>query len=136
MNDVFKQFGEKAQFIFVYIQEAHPTDGWQLPVNERDGVLHRQPQSLEERQQVCSLSVEQLKLGMLTLVDTMDNKTGQDYTGWPDRLYVVDKQGKIAYKGGPGPRGFRPDELSKFLEEFTEKADQKPEPDAIISADG
>ena len=26
-------------------------------------------------------------------------------TAWPDRIYIVDAKGIIAYKGGPGPRG-------------------------------
>ena len=36
----------------VYIREIHPTDGWQVPNNERDGVLIRHHQSMEERVQV------------------------------------------------------------------------------------
>jgi type I thyroxine 5'-deiodinase len=88
---------------------------------------------MEERQDVCSTALERLKLGMLTLVDTMDNKTEQDYTAWPERLYVVSKQGKIAYKGRPGPGGFNPQELSEFLTEFVKKRDQRPERDAVVT---
>jgi hypothetical protein len=40
----------------------------------------------------------------------------KDYSSWPDRLYVVDQDGKVAYKGGPGPQGFDSTELGVFLE--------------------
>ena len=42
------------------------------------------------------------------LVDTMNDHVEQSYAGWPDRIYVIDQQGKIAFKGDPGPRGFPP----------------------------
>jgi hypothetical protein len=125
VNEVFKQFRDKAQFVFVYIREAHPTDGWQVGDNQRDGILDRQPQSLEERGQVCLLAAERLKLGMLTVVDGMDNKTDADYGAWPERLYVVDKQGLIAYKGQPGPGGFNPRELAESLARFLARPDQQ-----------
>ncbi|NCO96233.1 MAG: deiodinase, partial [Armatimonadetes bacterium] len=51
-----------------------------------------------------------------TLLDNMDNKVEKDYSSWPDRLYVVGQDGKVAYKGGPGPAGFDSAELGVFLE--------------------
>ena len=33
------------------------------------------------------------------------------YTGRPDRLYAIDREGRVAYKSGPGPFGFHPGEL-------------------------
>ena len=33
----------------------------------------------------------------------------------PDRLYVVDSRGRIAYKGGRGPFGYKPSELEQAL---------------------
>jgi len=29
------------------------------------------------------------------------------YTGWPDRLYLIDKEGRVAFKSAPGPFGFK-----------------------------
>ena len=40
------------------------------------------------------------------------NKT---YGAHPDRLYLVGRDGKIAYTGGRGPTGFRPDELEEAI---------------------
>ena len=44
------------------------------------------------------------------VVDTMDDAVERAWAGWPDRLYVVDIDGVVVYRGGKGPMGFRPDE--------------------------
>ena len=33
----------------------------------------------------------------------------------PERLYVIDEQGTIVYKGEPGPFGFHPEEVEAWL---------------------
>jgi len=43
------------------------------------------------------------------------------YTGWPDRIYLIDPQGKIAYKSKPGPFGFKPEELAAALVQVAPK---------------
>ncbi len=52
------------------------------------------------------------------IIDGMDNAVNNAYSAWPDRLYVVGKDGKIAYKGGAGPRGFQPAEMKTALVEL------------------
>jgi len=37
------------------------------------------------------------------------------YSAHPDRLYLVGKDGKIAYAGAPGPQGFNPDQLEEAI---------------------
>ena len=45
----------------------------------------------------------------------MENSTDQAYAALPDRLYLVGMDGKIVYRSGPGPWGFRPDELEAAI---------------------
>ena len=63
---------------------------------------------MAERQKVAKEFAAQLKLSIPVLVDTMDDQVGKAYAGWPDRLYVIDAEGRVALKGGPGPGGFSP----------------------------
>ncbi len=49
------------------------------------------------------------------LVDDLQNTAQKAYAGWPDRLYVIDKDGTVAYRGEPGPRGFKPDDAEAAL---------------------
>ncbi len=111
MEKLYADYGDRVEFLVVYVREAHPTDGWQLGVNERDGVLFAQPKSLEDRIEVAHEMCEKLELSIPTLIDKMDNKVGETYAGFPDRLYLIGSDGKIAYKGARGPFGFKPPEL-------------------------
>lgn len=45
----------------------------------------------------------------------MDNSTDRAYAALPDRLYLVSKDGRIAYKSARGPFGFRPDEFEAAI---------------------
>ena len=47
--------------------------------------------------------------------DDLSNSTEIAYTGWPDRLYVIDRAGKVAYKSAAGPYGFKPAEVEATL---------------------
>jgi hypothetical protein len=40
---------------------------------------------------------------------------GNRYSGMPGRLYVIDRQGKVAFKSGRGPYLFKPAELEHSL---------------------
>ncbi len=56
-------------------------------------------------------------------VDGMENQAEKLYAGWPERFYIVDTDGKIAYKGEPGPFGYKPDEVEAWLAARRGKAD-------------
>jgi hypothetical protein len=49
-------------------------------------------------------------------IDEVDNAVTSAYGGWPDRLYLVGADGRIAYQGGEGPFGFKPEELQAAIE--------------------
>jgi hypothetical protein len=102
----------------VYIQEAHPTDGWQVGINVAEGVTFTQPQSASERESVADACALELALSIPTVIDDMDNSTDDAYAAVPDRLYLVGKDGRIAYKGGPGPFAFRPDEFEAAISAY------------------
>ena len=56
-----------------------------------------------------------LQLPMPLLVDDMHDRVGHTYSGMPDRLYLIDRDGRIAYKSGRGPFGFKTRELEQAL---------------------
>ena len=109
-------YGKDVKFLMVYIREAHPTDGWQVRANEREGILIAQPKTLEERLEAAQQMCTKLDIRIPGVIDGMDNKINDAYNAWPDRLYLVGKNGRIAYKGGLGPRGFDPDGLEQAIQ--------------------
>lgn len=110
-----RDHAQRADFLCVYIAEAHPTDEWQMTSNEKDDVCYAQPTTLAERQAIARDFSARHPWSVPLLVDRMDNRADQLYAAWPERLYVIGADGTIAYKGGPGPFEFEPEELEAWL---------------------
>jgi hypothetical protein len=69
----------------------------------------------KERLAVAGTCMDELDLPMPALVDRIDDKVSRAYGGWPNRLYLVGKDGKVAFAGTRGPAGFEPDALEKAI---------------------
>jgi hypothetical protein len=93
-------------FFCVYIQEAHPEDGWQVLMNLDQQIRYKQPKTIEERSEVAQACVLRLKFAMPMLLDAMSNEVDVAYSALPERLYVIGRDGRIAWRSGPGPWGF------------------------------
>jgi hypothetical protein len=102
-------------FLAVYVREAHPTDGWRMASNDRAGICIPQPRTKSDRAAVAARCCTALKMTMPLVVDDLDDYVGHMYSGMPDRLYVLDRNGRVAYKGGRGPFGFKPGEMEQSL---------------------
>jgi type I thyroxine 5'-deiodinase len=100
----------------VYILEAHPVDAWQDEDNQHDKISVKSPTTLAERCEVEGACATKLALRVPAIIDKLDNSTEAAYTAWPDRLYVIDRDGRVAYKSKPGPFGFKPAEVEQILE--------------------
>lgn len=83
--------------------------------NVRDGVLFASASTYSERADTANICMRKLGIKFPALIDDINNHTEEAYTGWPDRLYLIDAEGRIAYKSRPGPFGFKPDELATAL---------------------
>ncbi len=86
--------------------------------NVKDNVLFATPKTMDERAAVAGSCVRKLGIKFPAVIDGIDNSTEKAYTGWPDRLYLIDRDGHIAYKSKAGPFGFHPDDLEKALKQL------------------
>jgi hypothetical protein len=102
-------------FLLVYIREAHPEEGWIIPENRRSGIAVHEPATDDERRSVASACAVKLEVRMPVAIDGVDNAVASAYGGWPDRLYLVDSDGRIVFQGGEGPFGFKPDALEAAI---------------------
>lgn len=109
------RFADRVAFYLVYIKEAHPVEGWDLPGANR-GVRVQDPTTEAERAAVAATCASRAGLRIPVVIDGMDDATAAAYGGWPDRLYLVGVDGRIAYQGGPGPHDVRPAELGAAIE--------------------
>ncbi len=112
---MFARYRDRVDFYSIYIREAHPSDGWSMESNDKFGIKVAQPKSTDERTKIAVHCCESLKMSMPMLVDSIDDRVGRAYSAFPDRLYLIDRDGKVAYKGGRGPFGYRPRELEQTL---------------------
>ncbi len=115
VEKLYQMYKDRAEFVMVYVREAHPTDGWNMDSNARVGVSIPQPTSYKERVNAAQACTTRLGLGFPVLVDAMEDSIGGYYSGMPSRLYLIDPNGSIAYKSGRGPFGFKPAELEQSL---------------------
>jgi len=112
---LYERYEQRVEFLAVYILEAHPSDVWQMESNVRDKVVFASPRNEDERSKVAGTCVRKLGIKFPAVVDQFDNATERAYTGWPDRMYLVDSRQRIVYKSRPGPFGFKTQELEAAL---------------------
>lgn len=93
--------------------------------NVDEGVVFASPKTFEERVDVATACVRKLGIEFPALLDRIEDSTERDYTGWPDRLYVIDREGRIAYKSDPGPFGFDPSGMEETLKKILEGTDEQ-----------
>jgi hypothetical protein len=115
LAECYRANREKAEFVLVYIREAHPSDGWQIQSNRKEGIEIPLPKSDAERSRVAMLCIQRLGLTVPVVMDEMNDCVMEAYSAWPHRLYIIGKDGRIAYKGGPGPADFRVKEMAARL---------------------
>ena len=99
----------------MYITEAHPSDVWQMQSNIKDNVVFATPKNEDEREFIAGACVRKLGIKIPAVLDEFGNGTEAAYTGWPDRLYLIDGQGHIVFKTQPGPFGFKAELLAAAL---------------------
>jgi len=117
MTEIYKKYRDRIAFLVIYVQEAHATDGWQTESNITDGVLFRQHQSFDEREDVALACSLDLHLPLPVLIEEMDNIIDEAYGAAPERLYLIGADGRVAYQGGAGPHFFDLDEWEEAIKE-------------------
>ena len=112
LHDLYAAYGDRVRFLVIYIREAHPADGW----GTGGKYTIYDPKTIEERRKVAGLCQEELQYGIRTYVDELDDAVMTAYAAWPERLYLVDEDGRVVYAGGRGPFGFKPAELKEAID--------------------
>jgi hypothetical protein len=106
---------DQVDFLVVYIREAHPEEGWVVTPNRDEDILVNDPTSTEERVEVAASCAINLAIRMPVVVDEIDDAIADAYGALPDRLYLIARDGSIAFQGEPGPWGFDPKALDEAI---------------------
>ena len=115
LDELAKAYDGKIKFFSVYIREAHAEGEDQVLRNLDEDVIFEQPTTSDERAEIASACMLRYNFSFPMLMDNMENEAEEKYMSWPDRLYAIDSQGKIAYQGGMGPLYFDVNEFEQEL---------------------
>lgn len=112
-KDLIARFGHVADFLIVYIAEAHPSDGWKFK-NNFDIDNHKRIQdrmkaveTLRKQQSSCEV-----------VADDISNDLNYKYGAMFERLFIV-LNGKVVYLGQRGPQGYHLEEVEEWLTKYT-----------------
>ncbi len=112
VEELYARYKDRATFLGVYVREAHPSDG---ATSKMGSGAVKQPTTYRDRTAVCTQFCQKIKPSFPFVVDEISDPVGHAYSGMPGRLYVIDPKGKVAYKCGRGPFGFKVGELEQAL---------------------
>jgi len=125
LKNLSEQYRGRVDFRLVYIREAHAEGGpeaqWQSTINEKEGVSLAPARNLAEKQEHASLCLRKLDLPFSAVIDAMDGSAEAAYQAWPSRVYVVGRDGRIAFNSRLGELDFRPAELDAAIREILAK---------------
>eukprot|EP00047_Mylnosiga_fluctuans_P013389 m.31393 g.31393 ORF g.31393 m.31393 type:complete len:128 (-) comp4877_c1_seq1:126-509(-) len=102
-------YSNQADFALIYIEEAHPADGWATGGANSLINIHR---NLADRVAAAGQLAEASPCPVY--VDQMDDAANRAYGALFERLYVI-VDGVVRYQGGRGPMDYKVDELQSWL---------------------
>ncbi|XP_020619925.1 thyroxine 5-deiodinase-like [Orbicella faveolata] len=114
-GEIMADFGDVADFLVIYISEAHPTDGWAF----KTAFDVKQHRSLEERIEAAQLLMNASKLKAPLMVDSTENAANFAYGALPIRLYII-LDGRVEFTGGMGPTFYKTQEVRRWLARWKE----------------
>ena len=105
LNELALVYGEEVAFLFVYLREAETSE---------------RPETLAERRGRCAETASALGFPFPAVVDELDDRVGAAYAAYPERLFLIAPDGRVAFAGAPG---LDPDALElAILEKLTAAA--------------
>jgi hypothetical protein len=111
-NSTIARFAKVADFLTIYIDEAHASDGWRF---RRNPYNIRQHRTLKERCAAAQILAD-TDLACPVVVDSMSSEADRKYGGSSERLYIV-LDGVVVYAGKMGPMGYHVQEVTDWLQQ-------------------
>ena len=125
MEKLYQSFKEVCEFRLVYIKEAHAADS-NRSVRYAKELGITEHKNYDERCSTAGKLLKDKSLTMPFLIDDMENSVNKAYSAFPDRIFIVRADGRLAVAAERGPRGFAPALRSagKWLSEFRRNGEE------------
>jgi len=108
LDDLREQFADAVNVVVLYTIEAHPKGDpapdhdveWLTRTNQREGILHRQPTTMDERMTLAKKFQRLTETTTPILIDGMDNTGLQQFGHAPNLALLIRKDGTVAVRQG------------------------------------
>jgi len=125
-SQMVEKFSWTADFVCVYIAEAHPAEtrhfAGNYDIRTHEGFVDRMAAAnifVEEFDQLIETKFPALKeVRVDVVVDSMEDEANRKYAALPERLFGI-IGGKVGYAGEVGPYGYRIEEVEEWLQKVT-----------------
>ena len=115
-NKVVTNFDKYADFVTVYIKEAHPLDGWHQPGGKYDIYQHK---TIDDRIAAAKM-LEDYGVPCPILLDTMEDEGIYQYAAHPEALYIIEN-GIVKLKGLGPFSDYSPQRVREWLENYVKR---------------
>jgi Iodothyronine deiodinase len=105
LKNLHKDFGDRVQFVSIYVREAHPGERYPHHTSEAQKMRHARDW------------VEQDHIPWPVVVDTLDGATHRAYGPLPNSAYLIDRTGHMVFRAlWAGQEGLLREKLTELLE--------------------
>ena len=80
-------------------------------------MLFTQPTTVDERAEVAAVCLLRYNFSFPTVLDEMTDVVASTYMAMPERLHILDADGRVTWKCGLGPHLFDPDGFEAAIKE-------------------
>lgn len=110
---VASRFADVADFVMVYIEEAHPSNGWAF----KNNIVISKHKTIEDRLAAAQLLRAQ-NPPFPVVVDAISDNANLAYGAFYERLYIIQKD-QVVFAGGKGPRNYYVEHVEAWLNTYT-----------------
>ena len=117
LNKIVTDFDKYADFVTIYIKEAHPLDGWYVPGGTDVDIHHHR--TIDDRIAAAKL-LKDWGVTCPILVDTMEDEGIYQYAAHPEALYIIEN-GVVKLKGLGPFSDYNPEHVREWLEHYVKR---------------
>jgi hypothetical protein len=117
IEDLYRWFADRVCFFLVYTKEIQPRGAERARSGQAARLFPENPTTLDERAALARRLVHEFGLSLPVLLDGLDHEVTRSFGAFPMRLYLIGRDGRIAYQGALGPYAFQPAELEAAIQD-------------------
>jgi ankyrin repeat protein len=137
LKELVDKYDDQLNIVIVYVIEAHPVGsvcpykGVEdiTPENERDGILRKQPKSVEDRLELAQEFKRLLRINTPIYVDNMQDEAWKGLGAAPNLALLVDREGKVAARSGWFEGKKSQEAIDNYLQSKEKDRDSRSQPE-------